>query len=150
MSEYLKYEADESMDVGEVFMEDDIKGVSKFPYELLKKSVKADRRALIDLNKEYGLLLHYSDYDSKNKVLKMFRLVTTAIADGQCDFLSLSEIKSSFDQYFKYLELKKKYDVLSAKAGSILGIDYQGFSLNEFTFETLDEVERALDNKMFL
>jgi hypothetical protein len=145
-----EYEADESMDVGDVFMDSEIKEISKFPYEFLKKAVKADKRALIDLNKEYGLLLYYNDYDSKNKILKLFRLVTTAIADGQCDFLSLSDIKNSFDQYFKYLEVKKKYDELVAKAGSILGIDYQGFSLNEFTFETLDEVERALDNKMFL
>lgn len=150
MSEYLKYDEDESLDVGDMFMDHEIKEVSKFPHELLKKMVKTDRRTLIDLNKEYGLLLYYNDYNSKNRLLKLFRLVTMAVTDGQCDFLSLSDIKNSFDQYFKYLELKKKYDVLSDKAGSILGIDYQGFSLNEFTFETLDEVERALENKMFL
>lgn len=78
MSDYLKYEADESMDIGDGFMDSEIKEVSKFPYELLKKSVKTDRRALIDLNKEYGLLLYYNDYDTKNKVLKLFRLFTTA------------------------------------------------------------------------
>ncbi len=146
-------DGDEKMDMGTgdvLMVDEEIKGESKFPYEFLKKSIKADRRTLIDVTKEYGLLLYYDDYDSRNKILKLFRLIAGAVADNQFDFLSLGDIKNSFDQYFKYLELKRKYDKLVIKAGSILDIDYQGFHVNEFIFETLDEVEKALSNKMFL
>jgi len=143
MSKYLDKQIDQSQD------EED-KEYIDISSDKFVKAVKADKQYFIDINTEYGLLLHYNNYDTKNKILKLFSLIAAAVTDNQCDFLSLTDIKNSFDQYFKYLELKRKYDKLLIKARDILYVDYQGFRINEFTFETLDEVEKALENKMFL
>lgn len=105
---------------------------------------------VIDISKEYGLLLYYENYTNKNKITNLLSFVHGSLENGQWAFLNLEEVQNSMNQHFKYLFLKKRYTDIFAQAKSILSYDHSGFHINEFVFETLDEVEKALANKMFL
>lgn len=110
----------------------------------------SDSPPKIDLNKEYGLLSYYNSYNNRNKISGLFNFLTSSLESGQWTFLNLDEVQSSVNQHFKYLTIKKRYTELAAESQGILYCTNEGFHINEHTFETLDEVKRALANKMFL
>lgn len=105
--------------------------------------------APIDLNKEYGLLSYYGDYHN-NRVNNLYNFLSGSLESGQWAYLDLEAVQININEHFKYLLLRKRYTSLFIESKSILNYDSSGFHINEHTFETLDEVKRALDNKMFL
>lgn len=105
---------------------------------------------VIDLNKEYGLLSYYDSYSNKNKISNLMNFLNHSLETGQWIFLNLDEVQSNMNQQFKYLALKKRYLTLATESQGILHYSSGGFHIEDHTFETLDEVKRALANKMFL
>jgi len=108
------------------------------------------KAAVIDLEKEYGLLVHYDNYNNKNRANNLYTFVGGALESGQWALLDLESIQGLMNEHFKYLNLKKRFAELLIKSKNTLIYNHEGFQINEFTFETLDEVSRALDQKMFL
>jgi hypothetical protein len=108
------------------------------------------KAAVIDLEKEYGLLTHYDSYRTKNTAVALYSFVGNALENGQWALLDLESIQSLMNEHFKYLHLKKRFTELFLESKSTLRYTHEGFHINEFSFETMDEVARALEQKMFL
>lgn len=108
------------------------------------------RPATIDLEKEYGLMTHYENYKTKNSAVGLYNFVGNALESGQWALLDLESIQDLINEHFKYLNLKKRFTELLIQSKNTLRYSHAGFHINEFTFETLDEVSRALEQKMFL
>jgi len=106
--------------------------------------------AVIDLEKEYGLLTHYDNYKSKNSTIALYSFVGNALENNQWALLDLESVQDLINEHFKYLHLKKRFTELLIQSKNTLHYTHEGFHINEFTFETLDEVSRALEQKMFL
>lgn len=100
-----------------------------------------------DLNKEYNFL---DRFGSTSRMSNLFALMADACSNNTWMFLHLKETQEMMDNYFKCLALKKRYTELVVLSNIILNYDETGFHLHEHTFETLDEVEKALKNKAFL
>jgi hypothetical protein len=108
------------------------------------------KAVVIDVEKEYGLLTHYDNYKSKNNAVALYSFVGNALENGQWSLLDLDSIQGLMNEHFKYLHLKKRFTELFLQSKNTLHYTHEGFHINEFTFETLDEVSRALEQKMFL
>ena len=104
----------------------------------------------VDMTKEYSVLSMGGSYATKNKMTGVYAFVSSAIEADQMDLLDLKTIQTSVEDHFKYLFLRKRFNLI--KAVSPVGIDYDhdGFHVKDSTFETLDEVEKAIANKAFL
>jgi hypothetical protein len=141
---------------------DDLEGIfGNFPAKKMSKSFAKESSYLledkdtlesapIDLNKEYGLLSYYNGYNNRNKISNLFNFLNSSLESEQWTFLNLDEVQLSVNQHFKYLAIKKRYMELTAESQGILYYSNGGFHIKEHKFETLDEVKRALANKMFL
>lgn len=105
---------------------------------------------ILDMNKEYGILSYYDSYGVKSKMSNLYNFVSSSLGNGQWTFINLEEVQNTMIEHFKYLNLKKRYTGLLIESCNILSYDEEGFHINEHTFDSLDEVKRALDNKMFL
>ena len=79
-----------------------------------------------------------------------FELMNHAIVAGSWQFVNLESLRDTVAQDFKYLILKKRYSEYCLWAKGTLSYNETGFHLGDFTFEKLDEVEKALNNKTFL
>lgn len=145
-------------DSGLSFKDDNLDSLPEYDGTLLKKAVKnghffgeiENDDVKIDLTKEYGLLYYYNSYLNKDKITALLSFFKSAMDLGQWNFLNLGEMQASFDEYFKYLTIKKQYMELQKESPIPLNLTRKGFHVNEHTFQTLDEVKRALSNKMFL
>lgn len=104
----------------------------------------------IDLNKEYGLLAHYDNYSVKNRMANVYAFISSALEARQENLLDLKEIQLDVEQHFKYLFLIKRFNKIRTIAPVSIQYDYDGFHIVDSTFETLDEVEKAMINKAFL
>lgn len=104
---------------------------------------------LCPTDKEYKMFIYY-DKHVGSKLSSIFGLVKHAIDDGSWQFLDLKNIKLSIDDDFKYLNSRRYYEQLKTWANGKLSYDENGFHLDGHDFETLNEVQRALENKAFL
>ena len=104
----------------------------------------------VDLTKEYNILAAGGSYATKNKMTGVYAFVSSALEADQVDLLDLKAIQTSVNDHFKFLFLRKRFNEI--KAISPVGIDFDcdGFHVKDSTFETLDEVEKAIANKAFL
>lgn len=105
---------------------------------------------VIDMTKEYGLLVYYNKYNNQNKMNSLYSFMNSSLENGQWTFLDLNQVQKNINEHFQYLSLRKRYSELLIESKNILVYDHEGFHINEHTFETLDEVQRALNQKMFL
>jgi hypothetical protein len=126
------------------------KAFKKKSYKGLEDFGLTEASDYVDLNKEYGLLSYYDVYSNKNKIPNLFNFLANSIEAGQWSLLDLNQVQIDVTRHFKYLALKKAYTELAVEAKGILYYDSSGFHIEEHTFENLDEVKRALANKMFL
>lgn len=125
-------------------------GISKSSGKYCLGAVLKGGSEIFDLNKEYGLLSYYDSYSNKNKISSFLNFLNHALETGQWTFLNLDEAQLNMNQQFKFLALKKRYLALITESQGILHCSSKGFHIEDHTFETLDEVKRALANKMFL
>ncbi len=81
-----------------------------------------------------------------------FDLMSSAIQDGNTwSLIDLEKMQSLINESFRYLNLIKRYDALSRLSNGVLHFDEDGFHIEEeHTFQTLEEVEKALKHKAFL
>lgn len=85
-----------------------------------------------------------------NRFSKVLEAIISAINNKHCDMLNLEAAKSRVEETMQALEIKVRYDSLLSKTKSKLTCSNAGFDLDGHKFETLDEVEKALENKAFL
>lgn len=106
---------------------------------------------MINTNKypieEYKLLASYSDGDD---VRKLYSLLATALIDDSWNLINLDKAQSIINEHFRFLKVFKRYSDLYILAKGKLDRSQEGFQLDGHTFKTLDEVEKALNNKAFL
>jgi|SRR5579885_2042141 len=96
--------------------------------------------------KEYELLSEYSYEDLQGYADTMF----TTLSNKTYELLDVPRCRNAFKIIFDFIETKVRFDSLHRDSKGLLKYSAKGFSLNESTFETLDEVEHALKNKAFL
>ena len=79
-----------------------------------------------------------------------FELMAHAIRNGSWQLVDLEVLRDTIDQDFQYLLIRKRYEGLVLWSNHALTYDDNGFHLDGHDFETLDEVEKAMENKAFL
>lgn len=85
-----------------------------------------------------------------NRYSKMLDVVVSTINNKHYDMLKLDVVKSKMDEVYYALELKVRYDTIYETSNGKLTCDKSGFDFDGHKFETLDEVEKAIKNKVFL
>ena len=99
--------------------------------------------------KDYELVLIMGEGYS-NRFSKVLEAVVVAINNKHCDMLNLTIVKSRVEEAMIALEVKIRFDLLASKSNGKLTCTTSCFELDGHKFETLDQVEKALDNKAFL
>jgi hypothetical protein len=99
---------------------------------------------------EYKVLDHYAQNRSLSKIGSAFYAIYTNISNDIWHCMDVSHLREVLDQDFDYLVLRKRYEILLAHFPKTLSYDENGFLLDGHRFETLDEVEKAINNKAFL
>ncbi|SRR5258706_15619918 len=89
------------------------------------------------------------DYHSGNSP-KVFFLMYSGLEDKTIGLVNIEETQVRCNEVFKYLYLGRRFDELVKKSNKSLVSIPTGFKLLDHLFETLDEVEKALNNKAFL
>ena len=99
---------------------------------------------------EYKVLYHYAQNRSLSKIGSAFYAIYTNISNDILYCMDIQHLREVIDQDFDYLVLRTRYELLLAHFPKTLSYDANGFLLDGHRFETLDEVEKAIDNKAFL
>jgi hypothetical protein len=99
---------------------------------------------------EYKVLYHYAQNRSLSKIGCAFYGMYININNDILFCMDIPYFREVLDQDFDYLLLRKRYEILLAHFPKTLSYDENGFLLDGHRFETLDEVEKAIDNKAFL
>lgn len=98
--------------------------------------------------KEYEfVMIMLEGYGSR--YYKTFEMINSVINNKQCDMLNFGTVKSKVMEALQALEIKVRYDSLACLTKQ-LRCTKESFELDGHKFETLDEVEKALENKAFL
>jgi hypothetical protein len=95
--------------------------------------------------KEYVVLSNYTVRDQHT----FLDVVSKALQGDTWEFLNLETAQQSINEVFYYLALVKRFRQLSM-LGAELTVSDEGFHLGESTFETLNDVAKAIKNKAFL
>lgn len=66
------------------------------------------------------------------------------------DVIDLTLLKQEIDEVFDFLYAYKRYRELNKKFSHKLAYDKEGFKLDDHVFQSLDEVEKAWNNRAFL
>jgi hypothetical protein len=108
-------------------------------------------KKIVSLPKEeYKVLDHYAQNRSLSKIGSAFYALYTNISNDIWYYMDISYFREALDQDFDYLILRKRYEFLLTQFPKTLSYDENGFLLDGHRFETLDEVEKAINNKAFL
>lgn len=98
--------------------------------------------------KDYEFVKTANDYG--NRFSKALEAVVSALSNKHCDMLNIEAVKIRVAEAMQALEIRARYDELVQKSKGKLTCDNSGFDLDGHKFESLDEVEKALNNKAFL
>lgn len=85
-----------------------------------------------------------------NRFSKSLDAVVSAMNNKQYDMLNLAAVKSRVKEAMQALEVRMRFDSLVGEAKGKLTCSASGFDLDGHKFESLDDVEKALENKAFL
>lgn len=99
--------------------------------------------------KEYEIVSIMSE-SYGNRYAKTLETVVSAINNKHYGMFNLESVKLRMDEVFEALVIKTRFDLLYNKSNGKLICNKAGFELEPHKFETLDEVEKALNNKAFL
>lgn len=130
----------------------DVKKYKKGHYLSFPDDESSDHESYfkLDLSKEYIMLAYYDSHNGNTEIANLFSLMSNSLENRQWSFINVNEAQLVINRYFEFLSLKKRYIELCHLSKNELGFDNSGFHINEFTFETLDEVQKALNNKSFI
>jgi hypothetical protein len=119
----------------------------------MKKAIKkkrgyTDDSAMPSFSKtpEYAVMSDFNKRESAALLANVGQLVN----NNNWELMDLNVVDRSFDEIVHALKIIKRYRELSDGANGILTYDREGFYVGESVFQTLDEVEKALNNKAFL
>ena len=106
----------------------------------------------IELMVKYGSA--GSGYHARTNTLNLLRDSINQ-EGGACNFqavdaLDLDNIKASMDELFEFLAAYKRYRKINKKFNYTLSWDKDGFKLNESTFQNVEDLEKAWNNRAFL
>lgn len=99
--------------------------------------------------KEYEMVYTMSE-GYGNRYAKTLDAVVSAINNKHYDMLNLEVAKSKVQEVMKALELKMRFESLNNQVNGKLICNKTDFELETHKFESLDEVEKAIKNKVFL
>ncbi len=100
--------------------------------------------------KEYQLLMKFDEDNDGEDVADGLYAIHQALSSKQMSILDVAACRDRINTVFDYVEVRKRFDKLREEINGGLSFDKNGFKLFKSTFETLDEVEKALKNKAFL
>ncbi len=95
-------------------------------------------------------LLRLIDLQQVGNVMQPFKLIVHAYENGSWTMLNLNDMEHYLARSMSFLKLKARYMNLYYASNMKLSYDEVGFHINEHTFSSLDEVDKALDNVAFL
>lgn len=99
--------------------------------------------------KEYEVL-HSILQGYGNRYSKALEAVVTALNNRYFDILDLEAVKRRVAEAMEALEIKMRFDILNCKVNDKLICNNTDFELNGHKLDSLDEVEKAINNKAFL
>lgn len=103
--------------------------------------------------KEYDLLRKFVDNEStfgNRDHTKCLELLTDTLSSNRgYEFLNLSLINEKIEEIMHFFTVQQRFILLKNNVPSI-NYDERGFHLDSHTFETIDELEKAIKNKAFL
>jgi hypothetical protein len=106
---------------------------------------------------EYELCILYNytwshDPSSAKELCNPFKLINDAILDRNITFIKLKDLEIRISEVFEYLHLYQRFEKLKKACDYQLNVSKECFWINgiDCKFQTLDEVEKALNNKAFL
>ena len=94
--------------------------------------------------------LYDSDTSYNTKAGNTFSWLQSTISNGTLPMLDIETSRATVNDIFDYLSLKKKYIALFELSKGQLTYNKTCFKILDHEFSTLNEVERALNNKVFL
>ena len=100
--------------------------------------------------KEYIFLSQLNDNKDYIAIKSCLSLLLKSIEDNSYVFLDLSAIREQIIVYVDWLILAERFSLLKSISNGELSFDKEGFHIKEYAFSSLDEVEKALNNKAFL
>jgi hypothetical protein len=100
--------------------------------------------------KEYEIVSIIDGGAYSNTFSKSLEMVGSSIPYKNYVMLDLAAARAKVEEVFKAIELMKRYDTLRVTSKFKLRYDPSGFIIDDHKFETLDEVDVALNNKAFL
>lgn len=95
--------------------------------------------------KEYQLLYKY-DGEASSIVYHFYQ----ALSQKELSMLDMEAVEVKMAAVISYTKIKRKFDVLKDKTFGELSYDKSGFNFDGHTFDSLEEVEKALANRAFL
>lgn len=101
---------------------------------------------------DFDLFLKYDNElaGNYNKAYHSIDLIRTSLNNNLVEMLDIDSCDSLVKEVIEYLKLKKRFIYLQRKANEKLSISKDGFKISDHVFLSLDEVEKALNNKAFL
>lgn len=97
---------------------------------------------------EFELLLKYEYEYEHNNLKSVFDTISNAIHIQHTELLNLEISKRTCDEAFEYLFILNRYKEF--KSNNKIWYTEKGFHIHDYIFQSLDEIETAINNKMFL
>lgn len=123
-----------------------------FVYEKVVSRMK--QKGYQDVGKipQYSILPEYKVVSqfNRNKNVKLLAAIAVSISNESWELMDLDGVEHVFKETMYALKLVKRYRSLSALSKGLLTYSDEGFHVAENTFNTLDEIEKAIKNKAFL
>lgn len=100
--------------------------------------------------KEYEAISIIDTGTYSNTFSKALEMIGTSITHKNYHLIDIEAARAKVEETFAAIKAKKRYDALFIVSKGKLTYDASGFIIGDHKFETLDEVEQALNNKAFL
>lgn len=95
-------------------------------------------------------LLYKYIYQLDGSIEAPLDLVSQAIYGKTVALINIEQSRQKINEIFDFLELKRRWDIANEEGQGDLKLRPEYFELKEYQFESMDEVEKALKNKVFL
>ena len=100
--------------------------------------------------KDYEIVQAMTEGSYSNRYSKVFEMVISVINNKNLDILNFEAVKKRVEESMKAIEMKIRFDSLNSKVNDKLICNKTDFELDGHKLDSLDEVEKAINNKAFL
>lgn len=100
--------------------------------------------------KEYEMVSIIDSGVYSNTFTKALEMIGSSIVSKNYRLIDIGAARTKVEETFAAINTKKRYDLLFIASKCKMTYDASGFIIGDHKFETLDEVEQALNNKAFL